>query len=418
MSSSTKTVLAPPSSRADAAVNTKRKSPRQLCIEGWRFLSHSYALVNQWQLLALLKRPDVELSIRDAPFYKNDWNRSRGLFNTEEENALAAIPPCGLDDVPAAVLRISFPLDLSLRPAGRTAVFGTAELQAAPKSFFTAPVDIKTLSESDSFVMITPSNWSREGFLRLGLRASQVLVVPHGVESSIFKPLIENRTNGAVKYESSCFTFANVSAMVGIKGIDLLLRAFAVVAEKRPDVRLLLKGADGLYPSKKLLARMVSELSSRSQSIVRDRLDYYGDTVSVRQMAKFYQAADVYVSPYRAEGFNLPVLEASACGVPVICTAGGSTDDFMKPAHSLFIKSKKTPTMLEGLPASYLQPDFDHLVELMFLAMEDDAWRQKASHLGAVNAASNFSWDIVADKLLEAVFTPRASDTNRQDRLR
>ena len=44
---------------------------------------------------------------------------------------------------------------------------------------------------------------------------------------------------------------------------------------------------------------------------------YTGGTYSCDKMADLYRAADVYAAPYRAEGFNLPVLEAAACGVPV-----------------------------------------------------------------------------------------------------
>ena len=46
--------------------------------------------------------------------------------------------------------------------------------------------------------------------------------------------------------------------MTGNKGIDVLLRAFAAVAEKRPNARLLLKGADTLYPSKILFTQTFS----------------------------------------------------------------------------------------------------------------------------------------------------------------
>src|SRR5674476_10230 len=42
---------------------------KTLCVEGWRFIHHSFAMVNQWQLLSLLKRHDISLSTRDVPFF-------------------------------------------------------------------------------------------------------------------------------------------------------------------------------------------------------------------------------------------------------------------------------------------------------------------------------------------------------------
>ena len=51
--------------------------------------------------------------------------------------------------------------------------------------------------------------------------------------------------------------------------------------------------------------------------------------LNLAQLNSLYNAADVYVTPYRAEGFNLPALEAQACGTPVVATRGGATDDFL-----------------------------------------------------------------------------------------
>jgi glycosyltransferase involved in cell wall biosynthesis len=374
---------------------------KRLCIEGWRFIHHSYAVVNQWQLLALLKRSDVELSVRDLPFVDSHWRRSSGLFDEGDERALTAIPRCEATDSRTAILRIATPLDFSIDPGIRTAVFGTAEVQAFPVSQLKTPVDLKQLAGCDTFMIITPSQWSRLGFLRLGLRPEQVSVVPHGVETDIFRPSDgERRPRNA----SHAFVFANVSSMTVNKGIDLLLRAFAVVAERRPNVRLLLKGADGLYPSRTLLQERLADLPARSRSMVLDRMHYVGDALSMRQMAELYRSADALVAPYRAEAFNLPVLEASACGIPVICTKHGPTDDFMRDDFALFIDSVLTPYKGRTFSGLQLGPSLDHLIELMLRVMDDENWRNNASRMGAAHAAANYDWGDIAARLLDAIF--------------
>jgi glycosyltransferase involved in cell wall biosynthesis len=372
-------------------------SIKRLCVEGWRFLHHSYALVNQWQLLALLKRPDVALSTHDVPLYNPYWRRQQGLFSEDEEGALAAIPDCDAQYQPDAIFKISFPLDLSLHPGTRKAVFGTAELQTVPESSFARPIDLKGLRESDSFLVITPSQWSRQGFLRLGLRPEQVRVVPHGVQTDIFRP----GTRPPAK-EKSGFVFAHASAMTNNKGTEILLRAFAAVASKHPDVRLLLKGTDGLYSSKERLAKALGELPAQAQHLITDRMTYTGEPFSVRQMADFYRSAGAYVSPYRAEGFNLPVLESAASGTPVICTKGGPTDEFMRDDFTLFIDSLLTP-IPNSRSGSWFNPSLDHLIELMFRVMDDAVWRKTAALAGPSHAA-NFNWSVVVDKLLSAIF--------------
>jgi glycosyltransferase involved in cell wall biosynthesis len=379
---------------------------KSLCVEGWRFIPHSYAMVNQWQLLSLLKRKDISLSVRDVPLFRSDWRRTKGLFNIEDEKRLASIPIVAANEVSDVTYRIAFPYNLLPLAKGRTVVFGTSEYQVVDQSMLAIGFDINALSKSDELFVVTPSRWSREGFLRLGLRDNQIIIVPHGVATEVFVPSEAARktTREKFKLTSSNFTFANASAMTGNKGIDLLLRAFAVVAEKRPDVRLLLKGGDALYPSKNLLAQQFSTLPLNQQNLVNEKIAYFGDTISVEEMAKFYQAADAYISPYRAEGFNLPPLEAIACGTPVICTKGGSTDDFLDEEFALFIDSQLKRNTLNPITGMHLEPSLDHLIQLMFRVMDDESWRRNASIAGAKHAAAKFNWDGIVEQLVDSIF--------------
>ena len=376
---------------------------RTLCVEGWRFLHHSYAVVNQWQLLSLLKRNDLSLSVRDVPYFHQEWTARKGLFSPEQERRLESIPMLAPEEITDATLRISVPFDFSLRPKGRTVVFGTSEYKVVEERARKAPPDLEQLSRSD-FLLITPSRWSREGFLRLGIPDEQIAVIPHGVDPQTFRPTIEGKAaRDAAKLPG--FTFANLSAMTDNKGIDLLLRAFLVVVEKHPDTRLLLKGSDDLYKSEGLLQRTIRGLPDGAANRLEGRIVYAGNAATMDSVAIFYQLADAYVSPYRGEGFNLPVLEASACGTPVICTKGGSTDDFMNEDTARFIESRPAETVIRpGVGGFGLEPDLDHLIHLMFAVMEDTEWRARAARVGPVRAAKKFSWDLAVEKLLHAIF--------------
>ena len=118
------------------------------------------------------------------------------------------------------------------------------------------------------------------------MRDDQVIAVPHGVADNIFCPSPPARREIREKLKLSGFAFANASAMTENKGIDILLRAFAVVAEKNPNVRLLLKGTDGLYESKGFLMQAVSTLSPRMKQLISDKILYDGGTLSTKQMAR------------------------------------------------------------------------------------------------------------------------------------
>jgi glycosyltransferase involved in cell wall biosynthesis len=376
---------------------------KSLCVEGWRFLHHSYAVVNQWQLLSLLKRNDLALSVRDVPYFQPDWTAQKGLFSPEQERQLESIPALAPNEMSDAILRMSVPYDFSLRSKGRTVLFGTSEYKIIEERALKAPPDIEELSRSD-FLLITPSRWSREGFLRLGLRDDQVVVIPHGVDPTTFRPSSEGKAaREAARLPG--FTFANLSAMTDNKGIDLLLRAFAVVVETHPDTRLLLKGSDDLYKSQNLLQRTIRNLPEGAANRLEGRIVYAGNAATMDSIAAFYQLADAYVSPYRGEGFNLPVLEASACGTPVICTRGGSTDDFMNEDTARFIDSRPAEIVIRpGVEGFGLEPDLDHLIHVMLEVMEDTAWRERAARIGPIRAATEFSWDRAVDELLHAIY--------------
>ena len=172
-------------------------SPTQIMhvsVEGWRDIQHSYAVVNQFQLLELIKRPDVRVSVRDMPYYRPWWRKTSGLFNAEQAAALAALSSTNdtsQNDRPDVILRVTFPMDL--RPASRrvpTWVFGTTELLIPINAMHgSGSPPWSALARLDSFVgVVTPSRWSQRGFRRGGVAASRLRVVPHGVDPAVFRP--------------------------------------------------------------------------------------------------------------------------------------------------------------------------------------------------------------------------------------
>ena len=249
---------------------------------------------------------------------------------------------------------------------------------------------------------VTPSRWSAQGFYRAGFDRDQVLVVPHGVDTATFHPMPDTRkqVRGGMPVLDGEFVFLSVGAMSANKGVDLLLRGFAEVCRKFPCARLVLKGMDLLYNSRASLLKSIRTLSAGDQQLVLPRMTYLGDSLSHQAMAALYQVADAYVSPYRAEGFNLPVLEAAACGIPIICTRGGPTDDFVIDEFARRVDSSTSVVTIDGRPVSQLDPSLEHLIVLMISAIEDSAWRQHAAEAGPRHVRARYTWDCAVDTLI------------------
>ncbi|HTR58113.1 MAG TPA: glycosyltransferase family 4 protein [Casimicrobiaceae bacterium] len=378
---------------------------RRLLIEGWRFIHHSYALVAQSHCLCLLRRPDVDLRFVDLPYYFKRWRGIRGVFTAEQEALLASLRAPEPDFMPQATLtmRPERP-DFSAPRSGRRFAFGTAEYRVLAED---KRSDLRSAAEvPDTVSVVTPSRWSALAYERFGLPRERVHVVPHGVDLEVLRPdaAARDATREALGLRDA-FVYLSTGAMTGNKGVDVLLAAFARVAETEPRARLFLKGADALYSSRDMVRAVLDILPARSRETVAARLIYNGDTYSSRMMGDLFRAADVYVAPYRAEGFNLPVLEAAACGVPVICTAGGPTDEFTQESFARRIHS--TPTQMPpGAPdvGDYLEPDLDHLIELMRQAMHEQDNAARAGAAGASYVAEHFTWERVTERLVEVLF--------------
>lgn len=370
-----------------------------LLVEGWRQLNHSYSLVNQWQLNALLDQP-LSIRHREVPPYASHWTAEQNGSGMPAPIAsrLAAIEEAKDHQQFSATYRISFPYSFTAAPDSRLFVFGTVE------HCLVAPMhEGRSLEEAvadENLQIITPSHWSRRGFLAAGFRERNVHVVPHGIQPECFYvAAAEMRAlyRQIFGFGEADQILLNVSALTINKGIDLLLRAFAVLKPRHPNLKLVIKHPANLYS--RTMADVCREMVFHgngpipSEAMMNDVI-VIGDNLDLEAMHALYAASDLYVSPYRAEGFNLPALEAAASGLPILVTAGGSTDDYFSSLLGLQIASD--PLCWEGARA--LRPDFDSL-----LAGIEALLANPGLHGGAAGSAwihRQFSWRVVCDALL------------------
>ncbi|GGI95563.1 glycosyl transferase [Halobellus salinus] len=166
-----------------------------------------------------------------------------------------------------------------------------------------------------------------------GLREDEVEMIPHGVDTEWFYPREERHP--AVDEEKT--TLLYVGRLGARKGLDLALRALARVDDE--DVEFLIAGTGRHEETLRELAR---ELEIADQ--VRF-LGYVGD----EELPVLYSSADVFVLPSRYEGFGLVLLEAMACGTPVIGTDAGGIPTAIQDGEDGYVVSRDEVPIAEKL---------------------------------------------------------------------
>ena len=154
------------------------------------------------------------------------------------------------------------------------------------------------------------------------------------------------------------------------KGIDYLIVAFAILKKRYKHLKLILKDQSNLYgiSGRDIFLKTKKGINGHLLGKdVENEIIFLSKNMTISILNDLYNISDCYVSPYRAEGFNLGPLEAAATGTPIIVTEGGSTDDYFNEDFGLQIKSK----FINSNNRKYLEPSLESLVENTSLIIQN-----------------------------------------------
>ncbi|MCU0582951.1 MAG: tetratricopeptide repeat protein, partial [Syntrophales bacterium] len=352
--------------------------------EGSQFVHHSLALVNR-ELCSRLIEGGCELSI--IPY-------ERDQFSPKEEPRFKPIadrirkPLTGPADVH---VRHQWPPDFNPPPEGHWVMIQPWEFGSLPREW------VRPMSEQVDELWV-PSRYVRDCYIRSGVPAERVTVVPNGVNTDLFNP-------GNAPYRlktNKAFKFLFVGGTIQRKGIDVLLDVYTRSFSSADDVCLVIKdmGGQSFYKgqtAKEWIRRFQNDPS-------HPEIEYIEHNLSDREIAGLYTACDCLVHPYRGEGFGLPIAEAMASELPVIVTGHGAALDFCNETIAYLIPAKegrlpeKRVGEFETVDFPWLaEPDREGLARLM---RHTAANREEAAAKGRLAAQfirSHFTWDHAAE---------------------
>jgi glycosyltransferase involved in cell wall biosynthesis len=181
------------------------------------------------------------------------------------------------------------------------------------------PGVVKYFTESGA----VPIAMSRFGQQMLG--RLDPLYMPHGVDTTKYKPVERKAAREAAGVPEDAFLVGMVAANKGRpsrKGFSQAFQAFKKIAEKHENAYLYLHTMinPGLAEGENIPAMLEALDIPRERVLIADQYRIVFDPYSHESMAKIYSTMDVLLNPAMGEGFGVCVLEAQACGIPVIVT--------------------------------------------------------------------------------------------------
>ena len=181
-----------------------------------------------------------------------------------------------------------------------------------------------------------PSKWCISKFKECGV-VSPIHYIPIGVDFDIYK---EGQRSLDFGGKNRGFTFISVFGWSLRKCYDIMIRAFVEEFSSKDDVTYLIcsRYAGGTEEVRKDVCRNeIKRITNSYKKINPPNILYFGDVMPEKLMGSLYNSANCYVGLSRGEGFGLPWLESSMCGLPVIASRYSGLTDFLTDENSFLV---------------------------------------------------------------------------------
>jgi hypothetical protein len=231
--------------------------------------------------------------------------------------------------------------------------------------------------------------------------------IPLGVETGVFRPLPDRAALRVEQRLDGRFVIGCIARNQPRKQLPLLLRAFARFAPQHADAVLYLH--TGVVDVGGDLRDLIARFGISDRTLIsRSLLPVKG--IGDEELVRVYNLFDVFVLPTMGEGFGLPILEAMACGVPVLATDCSAVTELVQGRGEL-IRVKEWLTV-GPYNVDMAIADGDHLVELLEKLYRDPDLRAEYARQGRA-FAETMTWDRCAaawDELLQQVVESRGRE--------
>jgi glycosyltransferase involved in cell wall biosynthesis len=223
--------------------------------------------------------------------------------------------------------------------------------------------------------IITPSKWMMDlagtSLLKPAIRNHEV--IPNGIDLSVFHPYDKTKAREelGISDTSKILVFsANAIRQNVSKDYDTLHNALRIVADRQPDTNIVFYA--------------IGE-SSSPERMGNAEIRFVPFFSNPQTMAKYYQAADIYIHAARVDNFPTTILESLACGTPVVATAVGGIPEQVTDGFNGFLTKPADPL------------DMADKIELL---LDNDTLRERMAQNAVKDARARFDMNVQIERYL------------------
>lgn len=215
-------------------------------------------------------------------------------------------------------------------------------------------------------VIIADSQSTKNDLIHyLKIESKRIIIIPLGVDLEVYKPPKEKREKNTILY---------VGSEMPRKNLKVLFEAIAIVKKRIPDIKLVKIGKPQWKNAREELINIASKSGISNNVIFKD----YSDN-----LAEEYGKCTIFVMPSVYEGFGLPLIEAMACGCPIICSNRTSLPE------------------TGGDAVKYFDPEDKNELAVEIYALLKNELLQKELSLKAQKKAQDFKWEKTVEKTIK-----------------
>ncbi len=272
-------------------------------------------------------------------------------------------------------------------------------------------------------LILVTSRWVKEMYVRDGINADKIEVLPVGCDTDSFVPyrkddpkiMAVRETLGIAPNQIMILTVGGDAAS---KGAQEVMQALAIIDTKAPDWKYVCK----VWPQPRTEKQNRTDLNMAADLGIEKNVIYATNKISRNFMPFLIGACDIYAAPSRLEGFGMPQVEAGACGKPVIGINAMGMLDTLIQGETAFLAEVAQKIVVDHVTVGdesgyenkhrviFKEPrtvdyraNVHDIGKYLMLLMNDAGLRERMGIAGRENVVKNFDYRVVAKQFLNII---------------